>query len=126
MNLGKKCQSLIILNVKLIKEEVENDVNERLKKQNNGLSTSNGQYEQGKSNIDTESTRYRGTSEGISTIPTNKQETTNNKGLNKESIGSSRKELENSSFSNNIVLKKYPYNSNILYKGGSYEKENNF
>ena len=88
-----------ITNAELLKEEVIADVDERIEKQNNGLPVPNKQYEQRKSIVDSKSTRYRGTSKGISEVSTNEQEATNNQGVDKESTRSSREELDNSSFS---------------------------
>ena len=54
--------------------------------------------DRGKGNVDNQSIGYNGTSKQLLSIPTNKQTKANNSTINKESIGNSREELDNSSF----------------------------
>lgn len=89
-----------IINAEELKEISEEVAHETNPNKNSKYFVENATNNRGTSNVDSKSTGYRRTSEGISTIPTNKQGTTNKQGINKESSKSSREELDNSSFSN--------------------------
>lgn len=83
-----------ITNAELLREDVVQDVNERIEKQNNGSLVENEGYEQGKSSIDIKSNeRGEGIGE-ISGVSGEQQGRIDNSTINQESTRDSRKELD--------------------------------
>ncbi len=92
-----------ITHVEEIKPDVEAEVNERIKKSDNGLLVKDSEYGQRNIDRDTKSSRYRETSESVSELFETESEQPRGNGskqVDKNSTKNIRKELDNSSFFN--------------------------
>jgi len=95
-----------ITNVEEIENGVRSDVDERIKKQNNGLFTGSAEYDKGLINSNIESTKNRTTSKNDVELSSNEQQKSrineNRQSIESEKTNST-KELDDSSFSNEPI-----------------------